>query len=217
MDEVLLEHLLEYGTSLVYEAAGQVGGMDHTIRPLYPGARLCGRALTVRTTGGDNLAIHRALALAEPGTVLVVDVGGYLDAGHWGEITTACAQARGLRGAVINGSVRDVLAIKGRRFPIFAAGVCMRAAGKAILGEIGVPIMCGGVEVSPGDLVLGDEDGVLVLPPQRLPGLLRAVEERRRREVQILGGIEAGRTTIDLLGLAGSPNRSANTSQGEVL
>jgi 4-hydroxy-4-methyl-2-oxoglutarate aldolase len=197
--EELVAALRELAATTVYEAAGQ-GALEHSIRPVAPGMALCGSALTVRCQPADNLTLHAAIAMARPGDVIVADVGGCLEAGHWGEITTVAAQARGVAGLVINGGVRDVAAIARRGFPVFAPAVSMKATVKATPGLINHPIVCGGVAVRPGDLVLADDDGVVVVARERAAAVLEAARERERREAELLRRLEAGELTLDLLG-----------------
>lgn len=196
----LVRMLSQQAVSTVYEASGRYGAMAHTIRPTSPGLRLCGHALTVRCQPGDNLTLHAAAALARPGDVLVADVGDYCEAGHWGEILTVAAQARGIAGLVINGSVRDVAPIARRGFPMFARAVSMKATVKESAGVINHAIMCGGATVRPGDLVLGDDDGVVVVERERAEEVLRASIEREEREAVVMRRLAEGELTLDVLG-----------------
>lgn len=187
-------------TATVHEASGRQGAMTHDIRPVMPGLRLCGSALTVRCQAADNLTLHAAVALARPGDVLVADVGHALEAGHWGEIITVAAQARGIVGLVINGGVRDVAAVTRRGFPVFAASVSMKATVKESPGFINHPIICGDVLVRPGDLVLGDDDGVVVVAAERLSEVYGASVAREEREAAVMRRLEQGELTLDVLG-----------------
>jgi 4-hydroxy-4-methyl-2-oxoglutarate aldolase len=196
----LVEGMREQVATTVYEAAGQQGGLEHTIRPIVPGMKLCGSALTVRCQSADNLTLHAAIALAQPGDVIVADVGGGLEAGHWGEITTVAAQTRGVAGLVINGGVRDVAPIARRGFAVFAPAVSMKATVKSTLGLINHPIVCGGVTVYPGDLVLADDDGVVVVARERVAQVLEAARQREEREAGVMRRLEAGELTLDVLG-----------------
>jgi 4-hydroxy-4-methyl-2-oxoglutarate aldolase len=198
--EGLVQMLRDQATATVYEAAGQRGAMDGAIRQMTPGLGLCGSALTVRCQPADNLTLHAAIAMAEPGDVIVADVGDLVDAGHWGEITTVAARSRGVAGLVINGGVRDVRALAEREFPVFARGSSMRATTKQIPGLINHPITCGGVAIRPGDLVLGDEDGVVVVERESAEKVLRAADERERNEAEVMRRLEAGELTLDVLG-----------------
>jgi len=185
----------------VYEAAGRVGAMEHDIKPVASGMRVCGPAVTVWCPPGDNLMLHKAITLAQRGDVLVVDVGGYLEAGGWGEILTVAALEHGVAGLVTNGAVRDVARIRALGFPVFCRGISMKGTEKKSLGRINHPICCGGVYVRPGDLVLGDDDGVVVVPQQRVGDVLQLARERMRREEEILSALKQGRTTLEVLGL----------------
>ena len=190
----------EQAATTVYEAAGQQGALDHTIRPIAPGMKLCGSALTVRCQAADNLTLHAAIALAQPGDIIVADVGACLEAGHWGEITTVAAQARRVAGLVINGGVRDVEPIARRGFAVFAPAISMKATVKSTPGLINHPIVCGGITVYPGDLVLADDDGVVVVAHERVAQVLEAARQREEREAGVMRRLEVGELTLDVLG-----------------
>ena len=134
------------------------------LRPMHAGGGLAGPALTVRTRPGDNLMIHKAIALAEPGDVIVVDAGGDLTNALIGELMLAQMVRRSLGGIVLNGAIRDSAAIRAQDFPVFAAGVTHRGPYKDGPGEINVPIAIDGMVIEPGDLILGDDDGLLCVP-----------------------------------------------------
>jgi 4-hydroxy-4-methyl-2-oxoglutarate aldolase len=186
----LVERFLAFETATVYEVNQKQGALSTTIRCLFPGTKMAGTALT----------LHAAIAMAQPGDVIVADVGGYTEAGHWGEITTAAAQHRGVVGLVINGGVRDIAAIRPRGFPIFAAAVCMKATVKAVPGRINHPISCGGVTIEAGDLVLGDDDDVVVVPRTRVEAVLTAAQQKTDAEAEVIRHIEQGELTLDILG-----------------
>jgi len=187
-------------SATVYEAAGPAGAMDHTVRPIAWGQRACGSALTVRCHPGDNLMLHAAIAIAQPGDIIVADVGGLQDAGYWGEITTVAAQARGVAGLVIGGGIRDRAAIAARGFPIWSTGICMRATVKRTAGDMNVPVVVGGVTVHPGDLVLADDDGVVVVAQVALEEVLEKAKAREAKEAGVMELLKQGQLTLDLLG-----------------
>lgn len=197
----LIDALGQQATATLYEAAGQRGAMDAGIRATSPGLRLCGPALTVRCQPADNLTLHTALSVAEPGDVIVADVADFVEAGHWGEVLTVAAQARGVAGLVINGGVRDVEPCRHRAFPVFARSVSMKAAVKQVVGTINHPIVCGGVTVGPGDLVVADDDGVVVIAQDEAETVLRAAQAREQREAEIMSRLAAGELTLDILSL----------------
>ncbi len=195
-----IEKYAALATATVHEASGRYGAMTHDIRPIVPGLRLCGSALTVQCQAADNLTLHAAVALAQPGDVLVADVGHALEAGHWGEIITVAAQMRGIVGLVINGGVRDVVPVSQRGFPVFAPAISMKATVKESPGLINHPIICGGVPVRPGDLVLGDDDGVVVVAAERLAEVYQASVARDEREAGVMRRLEQDELTLDVLG-----------------
>jgi len=184
----------------VYESNEQSGAMDHTLRPNAWGQRLCGSALTVRCFPADNLMLHTAIAMAQPGDVIVADVGGLLDAGYWGEITTVAAMAKGVAGLVIAGGSRDREVIVKRGFPVWSAAICMRATVKKNLGWINHPVVVGGVTVNPGDLVLGDDDGVVVVAQDRLAEVLARAQAKEAAEAEVMRRLQEGELTLDILG-----------------
>lgn len=211
--EDLLDALGHLPAATVYEAAGQRGSMDPAIRAIAPGMRVMGQALTVRCQPADNLTLHAALADAQPGDVMVADVGDFVGAGHWGEILTVAAQARQIAGIVINGGVRDVEAAQRRGFPVFARGICLRATVKEVVGTINQPIVCGGVPVSPGDLVVADDDGVVIVPIDRIEATLRAAVAREESEARVMERLQCGELTLDILGFRRALDRQQTAAE----
>lgn len=198
----MIDELLRHGTSTLCEASGLPSALDYNIRPVWPGATIVGAALPVRCAPGDNLAIHLAVAQAEPGDVLVVDGHGYI-AGYWGEILTVAAQARGIAGLVIDGGVRDLAALEKRKFPVFARGIAMCAAVKLHAPSVGEPIVVADVAIAPGDLIVADADGVVAIPQTAVERTLAGARQRSDKEAAIMRRLEAGETTVQILGLKG--------------
>ena len=184
----------------LHEAARKAGALPAALKPLDPTMRLCGRALPVRCPAGDNLWIHRALAVAEPGDVLVVETGAGADFGYWGEIMATAAIARGVAGLVITGGVRDSLQLITLGLATFSAGVSIRGTVKDPSGDgaVGEPVRIGEILVRKGDLVFGDADGVVVLAPDAAKVAVPAAEQRDADEVGILEQIRAGALTLDV-------------------
>lgn len=194
------QHLAEgarLGVATLYEASGLACAMDPEIHPVWPGAKVSGPAFTVRCHPGDNLAIHFALEHVPPGTVLVVDVGGHL-AGYWGEVMTVAAQSRQVAGLVIDGGVRDIEAIERLNFPAFARGTAVFRTAKHEKGAFGIPLVVGGVVVRPGDLIVGDADGVIALPQDEYERILALGKERENKEQFYMQRLQQGETTLDL-------------------
>ncbi len=163
------------------------------LRPMHKSGYLAGPALTVKARPGDNLMIHKALTMAQPGDVIVVDAGGDLTNALFGEIMMAIAIKNGVVGVVLNGAVRDSEEIGEGHFPIYAAGVTHRGPYKDGPGEINVPIAMDGMLIRPGDLVLGDADGLLCVPYEDAETLLAATHKKMEQEKQMMADIAAGR------------------------
>jgi regulator of RNase E activity RraA len=165
------------------------------------GERLFGPAFPVRTMAGDSSTLHRAVAAAPSGSVLVVDAGAYTDRAVWGEVLTIAAMVRGLEGAVIDGAVRDIDAIRRLAFPLFARGHTPAGPHKGWMGDMGGPVSCGGVVVEEGDLVVGDGDGVVVVPHAHATEVRLAINNRVELEDEWLRRIRAGEPSYAVLGL----------------
>jgi 4-hydroxy-4-methyl-2-oxoglutarate aldolase len=169
--------------------------------------RVAGPALTVDIRPADNLMLHYALLKAKPGDVLVVDAKGFIEAGPWGDVLTAQAMKAGVAGLIIHGAVRDANTITEAGFPVFCRGLSIKGTTKIQPGRLNVPVCIGDVEIQPGDIIVGDCDGVVVVP--RLQADKTAAESvaREDKEAQFRQRIENGATTVELLGLADTLKR----------
>ncbi|HMK62580.1 MAG TPA: RraA family protein [Acidimicrobiales bacterium] len=199
----LSSELLTLGSATL----GETGAMPlpPRVRPVWPGARLAAPAFPVRCSPGDNLAVHVAVTMAPAGSALVVDVGEVADRGYWGEVLTTAAQARRVAGLVIDGGVRDSEALEAHGFPVFAALVALRGATKNAPGTAGLPVVVAGVDVAPGDWVVGDGDGVVIVPGASFDEVLDRGHARAEKERGLFDSLGRGSTTIELLGLDPSP------------
>lgn len=202
-----LGELLALGCATLHEAQGQTGAMDSSMKPLDASMRLVGRAFTVDARPGDNLMLHLAVTRAQPGDVLVVDAKGYVEAGIWGDVLTVAAMQAGIAGLVIDGSVRDAQAICDLGFPVFARALSIKGGLKNQPGILAGAITCAGALVRPGDIVIGDRDGVVIVPGKQLGDVLETAREREAKENRIKQALRAGRTTVDLMGLRPSLER----------
>ncbi len=184
-------------TTCLSDAMGGLNNLDPAIKPLHEKLKVRGKAFTVKVRAADNLMVLKAIYEAEPGDVLVVDAKGYEYNAVCGDFVIGLAQILGIKGVVIDGVVRDIKGIKEMNYPVFARGYTVAASGKSGAGEINVPISCGGVVVRPGDLVVGDADGVVVIPREREQEILaKAMEKLRKdkeREDEALSSPEAAR------------------------
>lgn len=198
-----LARLAALGSATLHEAQGRTGALDPAIKPVWDAPALAARALTVRCHPGDNLAIHRAVAIAAPGDVLLVDAGSHI-AGYWGEILTVAAQARGIAGLVIDGGCRDVTPTAGRGFGVWARGISIQGCTKYVPGWVSTEIAVGGVVARTGDFVVADRDGVVVVAADAVDATIAAAQRREAREREIMERLEGGALTLDLMDLRGS-------------
>ena len=176
------------------------GTMDSGIKPIDPKSRMLGRAVTVQCYPGDNLALHQGIYAAEPGDVLILDCHGYTEAGHFGDIMALACQMRGIAGVVIDGSCRDSEDIKELGLPVFVRGFNPSGTVKASLGKVNVPVTCGGVRVNPGDMVLGDCDGVVVIPREKEDQVFEKAQAKFAKEEKLVEELKAGKTTLEIYG-----------------
>src|ERR1700730_1062260 len=193
------EALLALGAATLGESGASA--MRDRVRPGWPGAPLAGPPSPVRCSTGDNLAVHVAVARAPEGSALVVDVGELRELGYWGEVLTTAAQSRGLSGLVIDGGVRDAAALQAHAFPVFSTTLALRGATKDRPGAMGPPFGVGDVTVEPGDWIVGDGDGVVVVPGASLDTVLVAARVRADKEDGVFQRLNGGATTLELLGL----------------
>lgn len=186
VDASLVRRFAAVPVANVSDVMSRMSAAGPTLRPLHAGGVLAGPAFTVKSRPGDNLMLHKALDLASPGDVIVVDAGGDLTNAMLGEMMLAHAETRGLAGVVINGAVRDLAAIKAGSFPVFAAGVTHRGPYKNGPGEINVPVSLGGMVIEPGDLILGDDDGVVSVPYAEAAAICAEAEKKHAQETEHL-------------------------------
>jgi 4-hydroxy-4-methyl-2-oxoglutarate aldolase len=191
-----------HSTATLSEAAGFAVALSPSLRPLWTGARLCGPAFTVQGAGGDNLALHHAVLQAPRGAVLVADLGG-AEFGHWGEVLTIAALHRGLTGLLIDGGVRDAAELEELGFPVFSRNNSIVGTRKDFTGVFGGPVTVGGITVRPGDLVVGDVDGVVSLPLSGVDAVLGRADARVAKEKEFMTLLRQGHSTLDLYGLGG--------------
>ena len=190
-------------TSIISDERNRGGTMAAAIKPVAPGLGFAGEALTVKTMVADNLALHHAAAMAWPGAAIVVDAGGHVDHAVWGELLHLSATKRGVVGVVIDGSARDLDDLRRSPVPMFCRGIVPAGPHKGWGGEINVAIQCGGCLVAPGDIVVGDDDGVAVVPRDTQADLLARCTERLASEQGTRERIEAGASTVEILKLPG--------------
>ncbi|MBA0204862.1 RraA family protein [Pectobacterium aroidearum] len=196
-----IEKLKRLGTATIYEAQGAIGSLDSSIKPLARGMKFVGPAMTLQMRPGDNLMIHYALLHAKKGDVLVINCDGFTGAGIWGDVLTAQAQNIGLAGLVVNGAVRDSDAIIESNFPVFAKGLSIRGTEKKQPGKMNESILIGDCMIHPGDIIVGDSDGLVVIERTRLEDVIHLAEMREQKESIYKEKISQGSSTAELMDL----------------
>jgi 4-hydroxy-4-methyl-2-oxoglutarate aldolase len=196
-----IRDLSGYGTATLLEACPDVRALSNNIRPLFCPIDVCGVAYPVDAPPGDNLPVHLALAEAPAGSVLMVRTQAETHKGFWGEVMTEAAIARQLSGLITDGAVRDTRSIRKLQFPVFSVSIAIAGTLKAQAGRRNCSIEIGGVNVSPGDVVVGDDDGVVIIPQASVPIVREAAALRSRKECDFINKIRHGALTVDLLGL----------------
>lgn len=201
-DQSLVDAINGIGTATIHEAGGQIGALPSYIKPVSDNWYVCGVATTVLSPPKDNLWLHRGIYQAQAGDVLIVDTGKFHEAGYWGEIMTHAAQQVGIAGLVIDGCVRDGSILEELGMPVFSAGLCIRGTtkNKDAYGAINVPIRIGEIWVFPGDLVIGDRDGVVVVPQSRIEEITEKSKAREDKESITISKLKAGERTVDMYG-----------------
>ena len=188
--------LREFPVAIIGDAIGRRSVMDAGIKPLVPEWKLAGPAVTVEVRPGDNLMIHVALAMTQPGDVLVINAHGNLDCGLWGGILHACAERRNIAGIVIDGAVRDSAELRAGAIPVFTRGVNPCGGDKEGPGQVNFPIACAGVPIQPGDAIVGDCDGVVVISRELAAQAAGLAQARIDAERKWLAAIEAGEAML---------------------
>jgi 4-hydroxy-4-methyl-2-oxoglutarate aldolase len=197
----LVKRLGAVPTGILSDCMNRMQAMDAAVRPISPGLRICGPAFTVQSVESNNWGAHQALALAKAGDVIVLAARGGTQSAVWGHVMTVAAKKRGLAGVVVDGCIRDFAENRADAFPIFARGACPGGPHKGWPCNLNVPVSCAGVAVLPGDVIVGDDDGVVVVPASRAAQVMEESIGRMALEKDWYRRLEAGESTVSLLGL----------------
>jgi len=200
-DAASVAELAKFGVATVHEAMGRVGLLAAYMRPIYPGARTCGTAITIFAHPGDNWMLHVAAELLQEGDVAVLGTSSENTDGMFGELLATSFRARGAIGLVIDAGCRDTGELREMKFPVWAKAVHAKGTVKATVGSVNMPIICAGMLVQPGDVVVGDDDGVVIVPKMQAAAVAAAAAAREAKEAATRKRLAAGELGLDLYGM----------------
>ena len=197
----IIEALFTQGVATIHEAQGRIGLLNPYMRPIYPSAKVAGSAVTVSCQPGDNLMIHAAVEVCQPGDVLVVTTTSESTDGMFGDLLATSCQAHGIRGLIIDAGIRDVADLTTMDFPVWAKAISAQGTVKATPGSVNVDVVCAGAIIRPGDVVVGDIDGVVVIKREDAAAVAQLGQKRLEKESQSRAKLAAGELGIEFYGL----------------
>lgn len=196
----LITQLGKFSAATLHEALGKIGNLPSGIKPISKTMKVCGPAYTVKTMPRDNMLLHRAYAYAQPGDVIIADCSGYYEAGYWGDLMSLGAKTKGINGLVINACVRDADDIEAMGFNVFSRGLCIVGTSNHGDGTLNQPIIIGDVLINPGDIIVGDRDGVVVIPQNRILEAIEKATARELKEENTRRQLREGKTSLQIYG-----------------
>jgi 4-hydroxy-4-methyl-2-oxoglutarate aldolase len=196
----LIKELSKFSAATICEALGNKGNLPSAIKPIAANMKVCGPAYTVQTMPRDNVLLHRAYAYAKAGDVLIANCSGFYEAGYWGDLMSLGAKTKGINGLVIDACVRDADDIEAMGFPVFSRGLCIRGTSNHGDGTLNEPITIGDVLIHPSDIVVGDRDGVVVVPFNKLEETIEKAAAREAKEEKARAELRKGRTSLQIYG-----------------
>ena len=196
----LIAKISQFSAATLHEALGKYGNLPSSIKPIASNMKICGPAYTVKTIPRDNVLLHRAYAYAKAGDVIVANCSGFYEAGYWGDLMSLGAKTKGIAGLVIDGCVRDADDIEAMGFPVFSRGLCILGTSNHGDGTLNEPIIMGDWVVNPGDIIVGDRDGVVVIPQNRVEEAIEKAILREEKEENVRRGLRKGLNSLQIYG-----------------
>ncbi|MFM2326005.1 MAG: hypothetical protein RIR31_207 [Bacteroidota bacterium] len=195
-----IKQLSQFSAATIHEALGKIGNLPSAIKPIHSKMKVCGPAYTVKTMPRDNILLHRAYAYAKPGDVIIANCSGFYEAGYWGDLMSLGAKTKGINGLVIDGCVRDADDIEAMDFNVFSRGLCIVGTSNHGDGFLNEPIVIGDVLINPGDIIIGDRDGVVAVPQNRIAEVIEKAIAREAKEENVRKQLREGKTSIEIYG-----------------
>ena len=196
----MYSNLSKFSTATICEALGNKGFLPSAIKPIARDMKVCGPAYTIQTMPRDNVLLHRAYAYAQSGDVLIANCSGFYEAGYWGDLMSLGAKTKGINGLVIDACVRDADDIEAMGFSVFSRGLCIRGTSNHGDGTLNEPIIIGDVLINSGDIIVGDRDGVVIVPQNKIEETIEKAMAREAKEERTRAELRKGRVSIDIYG-----------------